>query len=143
MVDPVDSGTAIPSLCRADKNDEADCYTRKSEGRHSIHPGQRAINLGDEGSFTITHRQLASQVRPLAGWEIMPPSSDDGGRCKSRGWAQIRGWPAECTCPPLQPNGDMAGHRSLCTGRRSSRGRSRDLPVRFHAYLQPGTRCLA
>ena len=22
---------------------------------------------------------------------------------KSPGWRQIRGWPAECTCPPLQP----------------------------------------
>jgi hypothetical protein len=26
-----------------------------------------------------------------------------GERCKSSGWTQIRGWAAECTCPPLQP----------------------------------------
>ena len=26
-----------------------------------------------------------------------------GGRCKNPGRAQIRKWPAECTCPPLQP----------------------------------------
>ena len=25
------------------------------------------------------------------------------GRCKRTGRVQIRGWPAKCTCPPLQP----------------------------------------
>jgi len=30
------------------------------------------------------------------------------------------GWPAKCTCPPLQPNGHMAGHRLRPLGRRGA-----------------------
>ena len=36
-------------------------------------------------------------------------------KVQSPGWAQVRGWPAECTCPPLQHQRDC-GRRTTSTG---------------------------
>jgi hypothetical protein len=39
--------------------------------------------------------------------------------CKGPGRAQIRGWPAECTCPPLQPKRDC-NRRTTSAGETAS-----------------------
>jgi len=53
-----------------------------------------------------------------------------GGRCNSPGWARIRGWPAECTCPPLRPKRD-------CSRRPTSTGESAGERTR-EVTLDPG-----
>src|SRR5512133_1079471 len=42
---------------------------------------------------------LLSRGAATVSWTTAEPGHR-GGRRKSPGWAQIRGWPAKCACPP-------------------------------------------
>ena len=132
-------------------------------GRRGVHRGTCLYGTDNDQTPRPRLRRLLSQPRsgsqarpifarsrgqpPGEAVSVRPPGPRrrERRRCKSPGWAQIRGWPAGVCCAPLQPSNFDCDRRTTSTGGkyppRSGSGSRTSRTGR--TARQPGTACPA